>query len=197
MATIVEGDPKAPFSIATTPRCRGGRYSYIYMLSGVSQLSSVFPSVIQTFQKCLLKYKNPASNKAKTNRPTISSRDDLTVVKFGFRVIAFLPLTKSALTVSYNTTGICKFFIIYIYIYIYIYMYIYVCEIWSKKSLLLYVPINRCQWLRIELRTWICDNRRIMNKYMTGGARGVMVIGVGNGHGDTSSNPGRNWLHFT
>ena len=25
--TIVEGDPKAPFSIATTPRCRGGRYS--------------------------------------------------------------------------------------------------------------------------------------------------------------------------
>ena len=35
LATIVEGDPKAPFSIATTPRCRGGRYSipriYIYI----------------------------------------------------------------------------------------------------------------------------------------------------------------------
>ena len=29
------------------------------------------------------------------------------------------------------------------------------------------------------------------------GARGVMVIIVGNGHGDTSSNPGRDWLHFT
>ena len=29
------------------------------------------------------------------------------------------------------------------------------------------------------------------------GARGVMVIVVGNGHGDTSSNPGRYWLHFT
>ena len=27
LATIVEGDPKAPFSIVTTPRCRGGRYS--------------------------------------------------------------------------------------------------------------------------------------------------------------------------
>ena len=27
LATIVEGDPKAPFSIATTPRCWGGRYS--------------------------------------------------------------------------------------------------------------------------------------------------------------------------
>ena len=30
-----------------------------------------------------------------------------------------------------------------------------------------------------------------------GGARGVMVIVAGNGHGDTSSNPGRDWLHFT
>ena len=30
-----------------------------------------------------------------------------------------------------------------------------------------------------------------------GGARGVMVIVVGNGHGDTSSNLGRDWLHFT
>ena len=29
------------------------------------------------------------------------------------------------------------------------------------------------------------------------GACGVMVIVVGNGHGDTSSNPGRDWLHFT
>ena len=27
MATLVEGDPKASFSIATTPRCKGGRYS--------------------------------------------------------------------------------------------------------------------------------------------------------------------------
>ena len=30
-----------------------------------------------------------------------------------------------------------------------------------------------------------------------GGARGVIVIAVGNEHGDTSSNPGRDWLHFT
>ena len=28
-------------------------------------------------------------------------------------------------------------------------------------------------------------------------ARGVVVIVVGIGHGDTSSNPGRDWLHFT
>ena len=30
-----------------------------------------------------------------------------------------------------------------------------------------------------------------------GGARGVMVIVVGNGHGDTTSNPGRDSLYFT
>ena len=30
-----------------------------------------------------------------------------------------------------------------------------------------------------------------------GGAPGVMVIVVGNGYGDTSSNPQRDWLHFT
>ena len=29
------------------------------------------------------------------------------------------------------------------------------------------------------------------------GAHGVMVIVVGNGHGDSSSNPGWDWLHFT
>ena len=29
MATIVEGDPKAVFSIAALPRCREGRYSFL------------------------------------------------------------------------------------------------------------------------------------------------------------------------
>ena len=28
LATVVKGDQKAPFSIATTPRCRGGCYSF-------------------------------------------------------------------------------------------------------------------------------------------------------------------------
>ena len=27
LAALVEGDPKAPFSIATTPRCEEGRHS--------------------------------------------------------------------------------------------------------------------------------------------------------------------------
>ena len=34
------------------------------------------------------------------------------------------------------------------------------------------------------------------NKGLPGGACGVMVIVVGNGHGDMSSNPGRDWMHF-
>ena len=32
---------------------------------------------------------------------------------------------------------------------------------------------------------------------INGGACVVMVILVGNGHDDTSSNPGRDWLYFT
>ena len=36
-----------------------------------------------------------------------------------------------------------------------------------------------------------------INHIVSGGARGVMVIVVGNGHGDTSSNPGQDWFHFT
>ena len=31
MATLVEGDSKAPFLIATTPRCRGGCYSFSWI----------------------------------------------------------------------------------------------------------------------------------------------------------------------
>ena len=38
--------------------------------------------------------------------------------------------------------------------------------------------------------------RTMMDSKIKGGARGVMVIVVGNGHGNTSSNPGRDWLHF-
>ena len=53
---------------------------------------------------------------------------------------------------------------------------------------------------------WSPQNLKILNLnlgaeflslYYYGGARGVMVIVIGNGHGDSSSNPGREWLHFT
>ena len=38
---------------------------------------------------------------------------------------------------------------------------------------------------------------RLKYKRRLGGACGVMVIAVRNGHGETSSNPRRGWLHFT
>ena len=31
MATVVKSDPKAPFSIATTPQCRGGGYFFLWI----------------------------------------------------------------------------------------------------------------------------------------------------------------------
>ena len=45
-----------------------------------------------------------------------------------------------------------------------------------------------CLKLRILIQFW---------PYTIRVARGVMVIVAGNGHGDTSSNPGQDWLHFT
>ena len=45
--------------------------------------------------------------------------------------------------------------------------------------------------------TYIHIHTHMLYMLTHGGARGVMVIVVGNGHGDTSSNPGWDWLHFT
>ena len=36
----------------------------------------------------------------------------------------------------------------------------------------------------------------VIREYLSGGARGVIVIVLGNEHGDTSSNPGRDWFIF-
>ena len=41
------------------------------------------------------------------------------------------------------------------------------------------------------------DNNKHLLVDTFGGARGVMVIVAEIGHGNTSSNPGRDWLHFT
>ena len=45
LETLVEGDPKAPFSIATTPRCREGRYSFPWIAPLYSYL--IMLSVMQ------------------------------------------------------------------------------------------------------------------------------------------------------
>ena len=67
----------------------------------------------------------------------------------------------------------------------------------------------KTQWIH----TYCNEHLQLVNKYLPlkiytsyiiyftvksfGGAHGVMVVIVGNGHGDTSSNPGRDWLHFS
>ena len=52
-----------------------------------------------------------------------------------------------------------------------------------------------------SFKKWLPKNYSFTNHiyliYIFGGARDVMVIVVGNGHGNMSSNPGRDWLHFT
>ena len=46
-----------------------------------------------------------------------------------------------------------------------------------------------------DLKLWVLVHRS--DKIIYGGAHGVMVIVVGNGQCDPSSNPGPDWLHFT
>ena len=41
------------------------------------------------------------------------------------------------------------------------------------------------------------NTKLLLVELLFGGARGVLVIVAGYGHGDKSSNPGPDWLHFT
>ena len=49
----------------------------------------------------------------------------------------------------------------------------------------------------IAMKGWLLTLQSSRTGVSLPGPRGVVVIDVGNGHGDTSSNPGRDWLHFT
>ena len=59
--------------------------------------------------------------------------------------------------------------------------------------------VDKFTYLGSSLSSTERDIDSRLTKAWTGinSARGVMVIVVGIGHGDTSSNPGRDWLHFT
>ena len=52
-------------------------------------------------------------------------------------------------------------------------------------------------WKDWEETHWLSSKENApgvtFSKVMFGGARGIMVIVIGNGHGDTSSNPGQDW----
>ena len=45
LATVIEGDQKAPFSIATTPNCKGGRYSLPW-------IAPPYPSYVPYIAEC-------------------------------------------------------------------------------------------------------------------------------------------------
>ena len=54
-------------------------------------------------------------------------------------------------------------------------------------------PVKLCLKKKLTLCHILPERRGWKKK---GGVCGVMVIVVGNGHGDMSSKPGRDWLHF-
>ena len=56
-----------------------------------------------------------------------------------------------------------------------------------KLAIIILIIIIKNEWLLKTIQL-LC---KLFISRIYGGARGVMVIVVGNGHGDTSSNPGR------
>ena len=86
----------------------------------------------------------------------------------------------------FTRLGICVSGDIF-HIYIYIYIYIYIQCNWKKTH-----PWLNCRYKFISAKNIIFVSSDDIHEFFNGGARGVMVIVVGNGHSDTSSNPGRN-----
>ena len=72
------------------------------------------------------------------------------------------------------------------------------CYLNSRERPLAYTDVKNSQGVVVVVVVIITITIIIIIiMWKEGGARCVMVIVVGNGHGDTSSNPGRDWLHFT
>ena len=83
-------------------------------------------------------------------------------------------------------------------------MNINTCDQIEKDKKYEQIELSSLVWIELYSNIYMCvcvcvcvNNLRKINRYVFGGARRVMAIVVGNGHGDTSSNPGRDWLHFT
>ena len=83
---------------------------------------------------------------------------------------------------------------VYVYIYIYIYIYnvfgrVYLCvHMWGYIYVCVCVSSHFSVYVCILWVKYVCTHIYV---YIRTYSRGVMVIIVGNGHGDTSSNPGR------
>ena len=57
--------------------------------------------------------------------------------------------------------------------------------------------LNKAKKRKPQDRNWISSDSSSKHKDQLRDAHGVMLIVVGNGYGDTSSNPRRRWLHST
>ena len=91
---------------------------------------------------------------------------------------------------------------IYAYAHVRVCVYVYVCvrvfttpNIYSEQVAISFYQFaqlcnNRVKIIGLGLFVFYCPST------IVGGACGVMVIVVRNGHGETSSNPGRDWLHI-
>ena len=152
--TAVVGDPKAPFSIATTPRYLGRRYS--------------FPSIAQfTLDPYLM---------------MLSVKQGSIKHQF-FQFLVWLDLAFNP-----DLPGHCRKLTIMT-----VGLYIYMISISAQSARA--IEILTASLLRGKIPTPMSTLDMTLNYQI--GARGVMVIATGYGHGDTSSIPGQDWLHFT
>ena len=73
------------------------------------------------------------------------------------------------------------------------------CLQWQVSSLFraAFGTVLLLQWFIIKDTHVVQRKSKVFYNLAFGGTCGVIVIVVGNEHGDTSSNPGRNSLHFT
>ena len=73
----------------------------------------------------------------------------------------------------------------------------------SLSNYLLVLEVRIVEFIPFARLLPLCEIQKDMSRIWTRVAvsifdnHGVMVIHIGNEHGDTSSNPGRDWLHFT
>ena len=63
------------------------------------------------------------------------------------------------------------------------------CSRLEQRSVIKFLVAEKCKQCEVYRRMCNVYGEAYFNKKKYGGAHGVMVIVVGNGHGDTSSNP--------
>ena len=161
-ATVVEGVPKNPFSIATTPRCRGGRSSFLLDCSSLLLIhtlycwvlskevsSTIFKVFGMTRPGIVLRSPGPLAN----TLPTKSPNNCMSVAPSQVLWLKCFQLNFEIVG-SRTWRGFRELsFAIYLYIYIYIYKLVnkWICNL---LSFLLRCSTRPNEWstqMRLEL----------------------------------------------